>query len=50
MRFDFVLDVTDVASQPFRITPPAALPQTTRVPDYFAVQADGTGIVIDRAR
>lgn len=47
MRLDFDPDVVGVASQPFRITLPAALPQTTHVPDYFVRQADGTGVVID---
>lgn len=47
MRLDFDPDVTGMASQPFRITLPESLPQTSHVPDYFARQTDGTGVVID---
>lgn len=45
MRSDFDPDLAGVATRPFRITLPAALPQTTHVPDYFVRQADGTGVV-----
>ncbi len=47
MRFGFDPDVVGVASQPFRIALPAALPQMTHAPDYFVRQVDGIGVVID---
>lgn len=47
MRLDFDPDIKGVASQPFRITLPPLLPQTSHVPDYFLRKADGTAIVID---
>lgn len=47
MRLDFDPAVTGVASQPFRVSLPESLPQTSHVPDYFVRHSDGTGVVID---
>lgn len=47
MRLDFDSSVVGVSSQPFRITLPASLPQSSHVPDYFVRHADGTALVLD---
>lgn len=47
MLLDFDPNVAGFSSQPFRITLPSSLPQSSHVPDYFIRLADGSAAVID---
>lgn len=47
MLLDFDPNVAGFSSQPFRITLPPSLPQSSHVPDYFIRLADGSAAVID---
>lgn len=47
MLLDFDPNVAGFSSQPFRITLPPSLPQSSHVPAYFIRLADGSAAVID---